>query len=217
MKKMRYNVETFNDLKKSISECLDKILEDQGNFYSTGKIMKDNNYSYRIENCIAEWYYSNEKHFTNDKLNEILSNGTILETFKLNFANIMKLMKYINVGRGFDFQLSKKNLCMLLGIRIADYQMLLESPTPIGFFISDIEEWLISNKMNSAETSTRNIHAINNNLKIKGKYGGFNVEQVSSKVLIENDKKDVLDYKNTSQVKAIASKYIDLLAEKKKS
>ena len=164
----------YEGLRAELELVLDSIKKDKDDllFLKKPVVNPDTKYGNRILSCIT--LYCNEKR----PLTNILDEGYYAdeENVSWEYNQILKLNFLINCTYGIDYILSKKAVCMMLGISIDDYQKLLESDYDSKMVFKNIEQWLIASRQESAENFNRNAIAIDSTLKTKGKYGGYEVE-----------------------------------------
>lgn len=167
----------YDDLKKDLEKVIKKIQREQEYALTNGVKLDDSKFNNRVYYTIMNYCITNITRMNLDMAVCCLGSEQNAQT---NYANIMDLLAYINVEQGFDFQLDKKLMCMLLGISVETYQWLLVNAKSKDVF-QDMEEFLISVKQTSAELGTRKLKAIENNLKTDSRFNGHDVTYVDNK------------------------------------
>lgn len=179
-------------LQDELDKVIKKIKNDKEELLCLKKPIEkmDASYSNRIMSCIM--YISNKyRNYTDDELNFYYYE---YDNAKFEFDRIMDIVYFINCINGIDYILTKKAVCMMLGISIEKYQSFLKdtiSPSQIVF--KNIEEYLISIRQEGAEVFTRNALAIDTNLRTQGEFGGYNVKTESPKLQTNTKGFNVID------------------------
>lgn len=169
----------YEVLEEELGDVLDKILEERETLLSKAKPIDrpDTKYANRITSCIMQFSNKNRR-FTNDELANYYKDE---KNAQWEIDRILDINYFINCKKSVDYALSKKMVCVMLGLSIEQYQMILQSYNETARVFQNIEEYLIAIRQEGAETFTRNSIAIDTNLKTKGQYGGFDVESKSAK------------------------------------
>lgn len=176
---MKQDENFYEVLKEELNDVLNVIINERELLLSKSKPIDrpDTKYSNRITSCIM--YYSNKvRRFEDDELATYYKNE---ENAQWELDKILEINHFINCKKGVDYALSKKIVCVILGLSIEQYQTILTSYTPTAKIFQNIEEYLIAIRQEGAETFTRNSIAVDTNLKTKSQFGGFDVEAKNSK------------------------------------
>lgn len=207
---MNKDPQFYELLARSLREVLTKIVDEKDALLSKAKPIDrpDTRYANRIMSCIM--YICNKNRVFNDE--EINDYFSVFENAKWEFDRVMDINYLINCTYGIDYLLTKKAVCMMFGMSIDTYQNFLNFGFPSRPIFVSIEEYLIAGRQEGAETFTRNVVAIDTNLKTKSEFGGYNVEQVSPKT--QNNGKKEFDAINAS-VEEISTHLDKLLGTKK--
>ncbi len=205
----------YENLKNELEPILTTIKEEVKQLLLLKKpvLTSEAKYSNRITACIMR--YCN-KHRQIKDMNDIIDYYSNKETMEWEYQEILDVNYFINCDKGVDYILSKKTICMLLGLSIDQYQDLLTSNFQSSDVFRNIEESLIAIKQESAEAFNRNAVAVDTNLKTKGKYGGHDVEMKNEQILTSNEKKfNALEATVEEIAQHLTGKYGNLLDGKK--
>lgn len=166
----------YEKLRSELQPILETINKEKSNLVALKKpiLNPDTKYGNRILACIS--HYCN----LNRPATEDMTYYESLENMRFEYNEILETNYFINCQYGIDYIFSKKIICMMLGISIDMYMEILNFSYESSIVFRDIEELLIASRQESAENFNRNAQAIDNTLKTKGKYGGFDVEMKQS-------------------------------------
>lgn len=162
----------YRELVEELTPVLGAIILEKQQLINLKKpiLNPDTKYGNRILACIA--HFCNLKRPTTTDLEYYMSR----ENMEFEYTQILDVNYFINCTNGIDYIFSKKLVCMMLGISIVDYQEMLNFNYESSVVFRSIDELLIASRQESAENFNRNAIAIDNTLKTKGKYGGYEVE-----------------------------------------
>lgn len=205
----------YENLKNELDPILIQIKNEVNQLLMLKKpiLTSEAKYTNRVTSCIMR--YCNKKR-TVKNWNDIVDYYSNKELMEWEYQEILDINYFINCEKGVDYLLSKKTVCMILGISIEQYQEFLTNNFPSTDIFRNIEETLIAIKQESAESFNRSAVAIDTNLRVKGKYGGHDVETKTTQNNQDGSKKfNALEATMEEINKHLSNKYSNLLDDNK--
>lgn len=200
----------YEGLKNELEPILNQIKNEVNQLLMLKKpiLTSEAKYANRITSCIMR--YCNKKRPIK-QWNDIIDYYSKVDIMNWEYEEILDINYYINCEKGVDYLLSKKTICMILGISIEQYQEFIGNNFASSDVFRNIEESLIAIKQESAEAFNRSAIAIDTNLRVKGKYGGHDVETKNEQTNNNNKKFNALEASMEEINKRLSSKYNMLL------
>lgn len=204
----------YDNLKDELEPILNQIKTEVNQLLMLKKpiLTSEAKYANRITACIMRYCNKNRqiKH-----MNDIMDYYSKKELMEWEYQEILDINYFINCEKGVDYLLSKKTICMLLGLSIEQYQEFMLNNFESSDVFRNIEESLIAIKQESAEAFNRNAVAVDTNLKVKGKYGGHDVEMKNEQIANQSQKKfNALEATVEEITQHLNGKYGNLLDKK---
>lgn len=168
-------IDYYKNLKNELEPILNQIKTEVNQLLALKKpiLTSESKYTNRITACIMRYCNKNRPIKDWTDMFYYYSNR---ENMQFEYEQILDINYFINCEKAVDYVLSKKTICLILGISINQYQDLLMNNYESNDIFVNIEETLIAIKQESAEAFNRNAVAVDSTLKTKGKYGGHDVE-----------------------------------------